>query len=731
MTRTTERFLTFLHETARPAPLLLVKTSPEGTIMPQLTLRTLLAYIDDTLEPEQARQLGKKVAESELAKDIIERIKKVTRRRGLANPAPAGDAADVADPNTVAAYLSNNLDSAQVAKLEATCIDSDAHLAEVAACHQILTLVLTEPVRVPPRANQRMYQLVEAPASIPNRKPGKAVPVGGVGPASPDRAEPDDADAGLLLGMARYGAGSFAGRLALLAAVIGLGVFLVLAVVMALPHRQPEAPDSAPGLVMAAGPAQPAPAPPTTPDPKPKPPENPDPVAPPKPKDADIPPPKPKDMGPDLVKKTAPPREGRNLLGKATTLNTILLSRARASDAWLRLDPAGEAGVGGTDEVLALPGFKGDVALDSGVNVHLWGNVPELLPSRLMESRVRFHVPERNEQGGMEDFDADLTLLAGRIYVTSAKPARVRVRFASEVWDVTVPGAGTDVMFEVVTSFDPGSRFAVEGGPPPRTEAVAAVTRGTAAIKVPDRPAEFPKLAGPTFLVWDSKGGRIADPQPIPAANTYFEKFLLVGSDQGERVQKALADMAGGLTKRDGIRVLLLGRLTEPPDLARALVCGVAVYGQTAIAVGTTTGEGLKPLIDILTEETRGYARLAVVNALAGWIAQAPGNTKLLFDQLSTKIRQEGEPELICRLLRGFITMGKPDPESLDQLVKYLDSPSVAVRELALWNLVNFADPEGPKTDVANTGPGSGYDKFVNAWKLRVAEIKKGPPPKK
>src|SRR4051794_8710863 len=113
--------------------------------MPQLTLRTLLAYIDDTLDPAEARELGKKVSQSELAKDLIERIKKVTRRRGLKNPAPAGDAADVTDPNTVAEYLSDNLDSEQARKLEATCMESDAHLAEVAACHQILTLVLTEP----------------------------------------------------------------------------------------------------------------------------------------------------------------------------------------------------------------------------------------------------------------------------------------------------------------------------------------------------------------------------------------------------------------------------------------------------------------------------------------------------------------------------------------------------------------------------------------------------------
>ena len=40
--------------------------------MPRLTLRTLLAYIDDTLEPAEARSLGRKVAESEEARRLIE-----------------------------------------------------------------------------------------------------------------------------------------------------------------------------------------------------------------------------------------------------------------------------------------------------------------------------------------------------------------------------------------------------------------------------------------------------------------------------------------------------------------------------------------------------------------------------------------------------------------------------------------------------------------------------------
>src|SRR4051794_1315273 len=52
----------------------------------RLTLRTLLAYLDDTLEGDQVKVIGQKVAESDTAQELIARIKQVTRRRRLTTP---------------------------------------------------------------------------------------------------------------------------------------------------------------------------------------------------------------------------------------------------------------------------------------------------------------------------------------------------------------------------------------------------------------------------------------------------------------------------------------------------------------------------------------------------------------------------------------------------------------------------------------------------------------------
>ena len=124
----------------------------------RLTLRTLLAYLDDVLEPSQAKEIGEKMQESSFAASLVSRIREVMRRRRLTAPALSGPGSGI-DPNTVAEYLDNTLPPESIADVEKICLDSDVHLAEVGACHQVLTLVLGEPVDISPESRERMYGL--------------------------------------------------------------------------------------------------------------------------------------------------------------------------------------------------------------------------------------------------------------------------------------------------------------------------------------------------------------------------------------------------------------------------------------------------------------------------------------------------------------------------------------------------------------------------------------------
>lgn len=132
----------------------------------RLTLRTLLAYLDNVLDPADAEVLGRKIRDSEFATGLVQRIHGVLRK--LRMDAPRLDGKGLGnDPNTVAEYLDSTLPQDRVSDFERVCLESDKHLCEVAACHQILALVLGRPAEVPPELREKIYALGDPERIVP------------------------------------------------------------------------------------------------------------------------------------------------------------------------------------------------------------------------------------------------------------------------------------------------------------------------------------------------------------------------------------------------------------------------------------------------------------------------------------------------------------------------------------------------------------------------------------
>jgi len=127
----------------------------------RLTLRTLLAWMDGVLPPEDQRHLGEKVEESVVARKLVERIGVCVGNPHLSAPRIEGKGLAV-DPDSVAEYLDNTLAPERLEAFETICLESDMHLAEVAACHAILAEVAKHPEVLPPLDARHRRRLLEA-----------------------------------------------------------------------------------------------------------------------------------------------------------------------------------------------------------------------------------------------------------------------------------------------------------------------------------------------------------------------------------------------------------------------------------------------------------------------------------------------------------------------------------------------------------------------------------------
>jgi uncharacterized protein YdbL (DUF1318 family) len=112
----------------------------------RLTLRTLLAWLDGVLPEGEQLEIGAKVSASAAATPLVERIRAAVGRAAVGTPRL--DARGLADdPNSVAEYLDNTLSKDQLEGFERICIDSEMHLAEVAACHALLAELARDSAR--------------------------------------------------------------------------------------------------------------------------------------------------------------------------------------------------------------------------------------------------------------------------------------------------------------------------------------------------------------------------------------------------------------------------------------------------------------------------------------------------------------------------------------------------------------------------------------------------------
>jgi hypothetical protein len=737
----------------------------------RLTLRTLLAYLDDTLEPAQAKLIGQKVAESDAAQELIARIKQVTRRRRLTTPPASGPGAKT-DPNTVAEYLDNSLTAEQLAEVEEVCLASDVHLAEIAACHQILTLVLGEPALVPPTSRQRMYALVKGPEAIPFRKP----------PSSHDGFEGADegheADETLRLGLPAYRRhGGWGQRLAIVGGAAALLALLALAIwqLTARPSKsggggaeRAANADGKKGSSQAGkdGKSRTGAAKDTTKKARGGDGGERDPAGRDDGKKDDKEPrgdrddadrdgrkvgdrddkDKPAEREPH---KPIPDREPRVVAKYVSTSAPapILLRRRKGEEEWKRVEGKNPA-ISTGDGLVSLPGYRSDLRFDNGIRLMLWGDLPEIsLPELsmtipLLESVVTLHEPE--------DFDLDLTLDRGRIVIANTKKdrARARVRFANPAangglddWEITLEPAA-EVALERWGRYRPEVPFdrnpkTREG---PESELYLFVLKGQINVRIEADNQEMEAPPGLGLLIWNSKQG-VEPPKDITRLPFWAgQRYPPFPKDLSKPAQEYLSNMRAAMVRSlKELSISMSGKQNVEAALVQELESDSAPKRVLVVRCFGATND-VSNLLDGLIDKQSPDVRQAAIEDLRHWIGLTPQNDLILFDTLvKKKDCSESEATAVMELLHSFSARQRSQPELYARLIDYLKQPNKRIRVLAMWHLIRLV-PEGLKVKTIREFDPLGdaeSDRAYDAWKLLIPDgslpkaVKRQPPKKK
>jgi hypothetical protein len=508
--------------------------------------------------------IGQKVAESGPARELIARLKQVTRRRRLTTPPASGPGARL-DPNIVAEYLDNVLPADQLAEVEETCLGSDVHLAEVAACHQILTLVLGEPALVPPTARQRMYGLIKGKESQPTRKATTAAIGQGAVDSTPHRDEDSDET---LLGLPFHrGSAWLRWAIPVVAACLFLAAGLTIWVAMMNNGNLPSSKAGTAGNQVSLA-------------------DNSQKVQ----SDNETPPvakgateqaaneinKKPDEKGKSepgtsvaankkvedtknsaSTKAVSPPTEGekparpaplpiqppladRRELAKVTLASgppSVLLQRPQERNTWQRLKP--QSRVSSTDMLVSLPGYRSELRTDTGVQLLLWGNVLEFSRIPVLESAVVLFVNPA--------VDLDLRLDRGRVVFANLKdkgPARIRARFQDETWDITLEDKDSEAALELIGTCQPYAKETGNGEP--LIEVRLNALKGHVGLRI--RYEQY-LLTSPAYFDWDNRTGQPEGPQPIQRPPDWWNTKI-PATREAQAMESALKALATNLTAK-------------------------------------------------------------------------------------------------------------------------------------------------------------------------------------
>jgi len=398
-----------------------------------------------------------------------------------------------------------------------------------------------------------------------------------------------------------------------------------------------------------------------------------------------------------------PPKdEPRAAVAKCVTATGTLLDRPGAGKKWQAVKQGDSMQSG--DLLVGLPGAAID-AKNGAVRVTLF-SVLEKQTQPVLESAIVVHQSD--------GFDLDFTLDRGRVDLVNRKDkgaAKVKLRFRDQVWELTLAEPGSRVGLELFGRWAPGVFFNKDKKPQPVPESGLVVlgVSGQAEVK---HGLKVNALPASSMLTWDSIGGPGPGPAALPKLPAWADpqaKPSELGKENQAAV-KALQERLAG----------------KPVDaaLAESLSSSEAASRRVAlVALGAVND--LPHLFDALNDAKRADVRDSAVEVLRNWVARGSGQDLQLYEFLVTEKKYPpGRARMLVDLLHTFGEGEVGRPETWETLIDYLKHDSLAVRELARWQLTQLVPKIAREIPYNAAGSKDELEAAFKKWKKEVPDGK-------
>lgn len=398
-----------------------------------------------------------------------------------------------------------------------------------------------------------------------------------------------------------------------------------------------------------------------------------------------------------------PEKEARVEIGQCASPAGTLLQREASGKEWQVVKS--KAAVSSSDLFMALPGTRAAIESKNGaVRLSLLGNLPEISMLPLLESAVKLH--------STDGADLEFTLERGRVELANVAkkgPAKVRVRFRDQKWDLTLDEPGSAVALELYSHWPPGVPFTKEAKPEqaPWIDVGLYVLKGDSTLKADSQQYALHAPPGPAFFSWESISGQARGPQfrgKVPSW-TLFE-----ASTKPE--DKLILAIAKHLSQR-----LVDKPVTEA--LTATLTAGsiaeqkAAIYGQGAVG-------DLARVVDALGDPQHPEVRSVALETLRQWVSRGHKAAVKLFDVLVEKKKYTpAQAEIVVQLLHNFGPADLTQPETYETLIANLQNSKLPIRELAKWHLEHMV-PAGKEIGYNPAGSEPSRAEAIRAWKALV-----------